>query len=238
MNRSIPFVLLATLVSGQAVSSSSYFNGNVQLHDSYLHGSKSTSTVEVGHNFDSGTRLLMEIDGIPLGEMKNGIAPSPVVTLGVEQNLNLDSKFWASVGYHNLVQAGETIQYRPLIKLGYNFDSGISLYHRSRAHMYADRDDQIQSSDTDYRFDNQIAYQFKDHDISIWYKNIYVLKGNEDFYGNEKVNTMDHEVRLTWTRSGVQPFVEWRNQANGLKNADGSSAVNNALVVGFGYVWK
>ncbi|SEF65104.1 porin [Vibrio hangzhouensis] len=230
--------VVAAATTGPALAANSYVNANVQFHDTYLLGSKSTSTVEAGHNFDTGTRLLMEIDGIPIGQIQGNASPLPVVTLGVEQNLNLESRFWASVGYHNLVQAGETVQYRPLVKLGYNFEIGVSLYHRTRAHIFADRDDQLQGSDTDFRFDNQIAYQFQDSDISVWYKNIYVLKGDQDFYGNNKVNTMDHEVRMTWTRDGVQPFIEWRNQANGLKNPDGSSAVNNAIVIGFGYVWS
>lgn len=110
--------MVAAATTGPALAANSYVNANVQFHDTYLHGSKSTSTVEVGHNFDTGTRLLMEIDAIPIGKVKENVSPLPVVTLGVEQNLNLDSRFWASVGYHNLVQAGETIQYRPLVKLG------------------------------------------------------------------------------------------------------------------------
>ncbi|WP_028863096.1 porin [Psychromonas aquimarina] len=236
MRKNIVLVTFLPLLAAPAAASTSYFNGNVQFHDSNLHGSKSTSTVEVGHNFDSGTRVLMEIDSIPIGSVESS-APLPVVTLGLEQKLDISSNFWASVGYHNLVQAGETIQYRPLIKLGYNFDNGISLYHRTRAHIYADVDGQLQSADSDFRFDNAVSYKFTDADFLLSYKNIYVAKGSEDAFRNDKVNTMDHEVRVTWTRSGAQPFIEWRNQANGLENADGSSAVNNALVIGFGYVW-
>jgi hypothetical protein len=32
-------------------------------------------------------------------------------------------------------------------------------------------------------------------------------------------NTMDHELRATWTRQGVQPYFEYRNQADNENNA-------------------
>lgn len=215
------------VASTSAFAGSSYVTGNVQFHDSYLQGAKQTSTLEAGHTFDSNTTLLMEIDGIPLGKTNSGPfiddegnpdyrdEPTPFTTLGVEQVFNVTDNFWLAAGYHHLINKGETFQYRPLIKIGYNFDNGISLSNRTRHHIQAD---DVRKDET--RLDNKIAYSFQDQPLAVSYNNIYVIKqGDAD-------NSMDHELRATWTRSGVQPYIEYRNQANN---------ENNALVFGASY---
>ncbi|GAL19789.1 MULTISPECIES: oligogalacturonate-specific porin KdgM family protein [Vibrio] len=212
------------VASTSAFAGSSYVTGNVQFHDTYLQGSKATSTLEAGHTFDSNTTLLVEFDAIPLGDVKDTDRPLPFTTLGAEQVFNVTDNFWLAAGYHHLVQAGDTVQYRPLIKIGYNFDNGISLSNRTRHHIQADK-----NKDDETRLDNKIAYQFADQPVAVSYNNIYVIKqGDND-------NTMDHELRATWTRDGVQPYFEFRSQAHGLKDSNGSSLVNNAFVFGASY---
>ncbi len=203
------------VASTSAFAGSSYVTGNVQFHDSYLQGSKQTSTLEAGHTFDSNTTLLVEIDAIPLGDVRDGDRPLPFTTLGAEQVFNINDNFWVAAGYHHLINEGETFQYRPLIKIGYNFDNGISLSNRTRHHIQAD-----DNRNDETRLDNKIAYAFQDQPLAVSYNNIYVIKqGDAD-------NSMDHELRATWTRSGVQPYIEYRNQANN---------ENNALVFGASY---
>ncbi|MFA0084588.1 oligogalacturonate-specific porin KdgM family protein [Vibrio sp. 10N.261.51.F12] len=205
------------VASTSAFASSSYVTGNVQFHDSYLHGAKQTSTLEAGHTFDSNTTLLVEFDGIPLGKLdpSKESAPTPFTTLGVEQVFNISDNLWVAAGYHHLINNGETFQYRPLVKIGYNFDNGLSLSNRTRQHIQAD-----DTRNNETRLDNKIAYSFSDQPLALSYNNVYVIKqGDAD-------NSMDHELRATWTRSGVQPYLEYRNQANN---------ENNALVFGASY---
>ncbi|GAL26905.1 hypothetical protein JCM19239_7455 [Vibrio variabilis] len=223
------------VASTSAFAGSSYVTGNVQFHDTYLQGSKATSTLEAGHTFDSNTTLLVEFDAIPLGDVKDTDRPLPFTTLGVEQVFSVTDNFWLAAGYHHLVQGGDTVQYRPLIKIGYNFDNGLSLSNRTRMHINNQLDGQARKSDTDVRLDNKIAYQFADQPIALSYNNVYVVAGDKDASGNDKVNTMDHELRATWTREGVQPYFEFRSQAHGLKDSNGSSLVNNAFVFGASY---
>jgi opacity protein-like surface antigen len=218
------------VASTSAFAGSSYVTGNVQFHDSYLQGAKQTSTLEAGHTFDSNTTLLVEIDAIPLGKVEDGKAnPLPFTTLGVEQVFNLSDNLWVAAGYHHLVQAGESFQYRPLVKIGYNFDNGLSLSNRTRHHIQADDVRGGEKTNDETRLDNKIAYAFADQDLAISYNNVYVIK-----QGDAK-NSMDHELRATWTRTGVQPYLEFRSQAHGPKDAQGDSIVNNALVFGASY---
>ncbi|MCL9773236.1 oligogalacturonate-specific porin KdgM family protein [Vibrio methylphosphonaticus] len=223
------------VASTSAFAGSSYVTGNVQFHDTYLQGSKTTSTLEAGHTFDSNTTLLVEFDAIPLGKVEDGASPLPATTLGVEQMFSVTDNLWLAAGYHHLIQGGETIQYRPLVKIGYNFDNGLSLSNRTRAHINNQQDGQTRNSDTDVRLDNKIAYQFADTPVALSYNNVYLIAGDKDANGADKVNTMDHELRATWTRTGVQPYVEFRSQAHGLEDANGSSRVNNAFVLGASY---
>jgi hypothetical protein len=53
---------------------------------------------------------------------------------------------------------------------------------------------------------------------------------------------MEHELRATWTRDGVQPYIEYRNQEDGANDwsntgtpAAGAGHSNNVLVVGASY---
>ena len=202
----------------EAPSGSSYVTGNVQYHSTYLHGSKVTSTLEAGHTFSTGTTLLVEFDGIQVGNLKTDDNAPAFVTLGVEQSFNINDNFWVAAGYHHLMASGDNVQYRPLIKVGYNFDNGISISNRSRWHIDAT---DAEGAKNDVRMDNAIAYALQDQPITLKYNNVYIVDAG----------AMDHELRVTWTRKGVQPYIEYRSQAN---NVDGIDA-NNALVIGAAY---
>jgi hypothetical protein len=214
MKKIIALSSLALAMSTSAFANSSYVTGNLQFHSDDLHGSDATSTLEAGHTFDNslgGFTVYAEIDGIQLGDLsvegENGAA---ALTLGGEQAFAINDNLWVAAGYQNVSVTGETIQYRPLVKIGYNFDNGIAISNRTRAHIDAVGDDK-----TDYRMDNRIAYA-PTEDVSLSYNNVYMIEGE----------SMDHELRATWTRTGVQPYFEYRNQA------DNS---NNALVFGASY---
>ena len=202
---------IALIASSSAFANSSYVTGNLQFHSDDIHGSDLTSTLEAGHTFDNslgGLTLYTEIDAIQLGEISR--IDSAYWTLGGEQSFNINDNFWVAAGYQHLLHQGESFQYRPLVKIGYNFDNGIQISNRTRAHI-----DAIGDADTDYRMDNRIAYAPND-ELALSYNNVYMIEGE----------SMDHELRATWTRKGVQPYFEYRNQAD---NA------NNALVFGASY---
>lgn len=210
-----------------SAAGSSYITGNVQMHDRKdFHGSAVTSTIEAGHTFRTGTTVLVEFDNIHLGDNpSNGVnANSPVyTTLGIEQSYRFDSNsflgdgLWIAGGYHHVLADGDSIQYRPLIKIGYDFDNGISISNRTRWHLDANNGSKLD----DVRMDNAIAYTFKDMPLSVKYNNVYML----DSEG------LDHEFRATWTRNGVQPYAEYRYQGS---NLDGVTP-NNAFVIGASY---
>jgi len=205
----------------QGIFGTSYVTGNVQFHDSGMHGSDMTSTLEAGHTFTTGTTVLVEFDGIQIGNLKDTDENGAVgVTLGLEQAYNINDNLWIAAGYHHLLANGDAIQYRPLVKIGYNFDNGISISNRTRWHL--DATDAPNASD-DTRMDNAIAYTFQDQPVSVKYNNVYMLDSE----------AMDHEFRATWTRSGVQPYAEYRSQGN---NVDGEKS-NNAFVIGASYAF-
>ena len=229
----LALIVPAMLLSGAAMADSTYVTGNVQAHDSNLHGSGMTSTLEAGHTFDNsfgGLTLLTEFDGIQLGSLKandDGVkSNSPAyVTLGAEQSFAINENLWMAVGYHHLMANGKEVQYRPLVKIGYNFDNGISISNRTRAHIDAA---DTNANDMDVRFDNRIAYTLTDAAVTLSYNNVYVLAGDAH-NGDSRDSAMDHELRATWNKSeGVQPYVEYRNQADNY---------NNAFVVGASYSW-
>ena len=219
---------LYLVFASSAFAGSSYVTGNIQFHDDgRIHGSDMTSTLEAGHTFDNqfgGLTVYTEFDGIQLGklETENGGAgnTTPAITVGGEQSFNITDHLWVAAGYQHLFSAGESIQYRPLVKIGYNFDNGISLSNRTRAHIDATSAD----AKTDYRMDNRIGYVMNE-DVTLSYNNVYMIEAE----------TMDHELRATWTRKGVQPYFEFRSQAHGAENAAGDSLVNNAFVFGASY---
>ncbi|KJY81707.1 porin [Vibrio galatheae] len=221
----------------QSTAKNSYVTGNVQFHDGDLHGNSATSTLEAGHTFTNslgGFTVYAEFDGISIGDpVVDGKNNSIGVTVGGEQAFNITDNFWVGVGYQHLLVDGDTAQYRPLVKIGYNFDNGLSISNRTRAHINEDS-----SLNNDIRFDNRIGYVVN-KDISIAYNNVYVIAGNESQYSPsgemKKQDTMDHELRVTWTRQGVQPYFEFRSQANGADDATGSSIQNNAFVFGASY---
>ncbi|MFZ3509948.1 oligogalacturonate-specific porin KdgM family protein [Vibrio harveyi] len=219
---------LSLVFASSAFAGSSYVTGNIQFHDDgRIHGSDMTSTLEAGHTFENqfgGLTVYTEFDGIQLGklETENGGAgnTTPAITVGGEQSFNITDHLWVAAGYQHLFSAGESIQYRPLVKIGYNFDNGISLSNRTRAHIDATSAD----AKTDYRMDNRIGYVMNE-DVTLSYNNVYMIEAE----------TMDHELRATWTRKGVQPYFEFRSQAHGAENAAGDSLVNNAFVFGASY---
>ena len=111
----------------------------MQLHDGLLHGSSATSTLEAGHTFDNalgGLTILTEFDAIQTGELKtteegDSLASSPYITLDMEQYINVNDNLSVAFGYHHLLHDGNALQYRPLAKIGYNFNSGISISNRT-----------------------------------------------------------------------------------------------------------
>ncbi|MDN2480533.1 oligogalacturonate-specific porin KdgM family protein [Vibrio agarivorans] len=214
-----------SLAFASSAFASSYVTGNLQFHTDDLHGSDITSTLEAGHTFTNqlgGLTLYTEIDGIQLGELavdrnpvtgNGGSSASAAWTIGGEQAFSINDNLWVAAGYQHLLVEGETVQYRPLVKIGYNFDNGISISNRTRAHI-----NEESGNDTDYRFDNRIAYTVN-QDVALSYNNVYVYAGDTNAAGQEKDSTMDHELRATWTRNGVQPYFEYRNQADNENNA-------------------
>lgn len=231
-------LLCASIAAPALAGGSSYVTGNVQLHDrTDFNGSDVTSTLEAGHTFETGTTLLVEIDGIQLGNTDFGAsgeqgssAASAYTTLGVEQSFSINENLWVAAGYHHLLHDGEAIQYRPLVKIGYNFDNGLSISNRTRMQIQANDaiDAGVDVTNDQVRFDNNIAYQFKDMPVNVKYNNVYYVN---DGVNND--NSMEHELRATWTRAGVQPYVEYRNQASSSKVDPGHN--NNVLVVGASY---
>lgn len=220
----------------QEPAGTSYITGNVQMHDrSDFNGSNMTSTIEAGHTFTTGTTLLVEFDGIQLGSTDYGVngadsSASAYTTMGIEQAFDLNKNLWVAAGYHHLVHDGDTVQYRPLVKIGYNFDNGISISNRTRmqiaAHNAVNKDD----TNDQVRFDNNIAYTLSNAPVSLKYNNVYYI--NE---ADNKNNSMEHEFRATWTRAGVQPYIEYRNQEDAAKFNAGHN--NNVLVVGASYAF-
>ncbi|SON49376.1 porin [Vibrio tapetis] len=233
MKKVFALTALAAVFSTSAFAGSSYVTGNVQFH-SENKSPNATSTLEAGHTFDTGTTILTEFDGISLGsypgDFNEGNGKTPYITLGVEQSYAINDNLWVAAGYHHLLNNGETVQYRPLVKIGYNFDNGLSISNRTRAHMFVEKDSHTQKSDTDYRLDNKIAYAFADQEIAVAYNNVYIFAGDKNSNAEDKKNTMDHELRATWTREGVQPYFELRSQGHG-----GDNKVNNAFVFGASY---
>jgi len=222
----------------QEPAGTTYVTGNVQLHDrNDFNGSDVTSTIEAGHTFTTGTTILMEIDGIQLGDTTDsskGQFSSPAyTTLGVEQSYSFNENLWVAAGYHHLLHNGETAQYRPLVKIGYNFDNGISISNRTRMQIQANdaiNDAGDDATNDQVRFDNNIAYQFQDMPVNVKYNNVYYVND-----GIDNDNSMEHEFRATWTRSGVQPYLEYRNQESSAKTNPGHN--NNVLVVGASYAF-
>ncbi|MET2951238.1 porin [Vibrio owensii] len=260
MKKTIIALMLAG-VSATAAADSSYVTGNVQFHDSDLHGADVTSTVEIGHTFDNsfgGFTILAEIDGVqmagiadkdvmsykPVGKDRSfGVGEDqtvwakydtglntadkrkPYLTIGLEQSFEITDNLYAAVGYHHLSQDGETVQHRPLVKLGYNFDSGLFISNRTRAQISLDSRETIYveevglvqrdiDSKTEVRLDNAIGYNF--NSVQVKYNNVYLTDAE----------LMDHEVRVTYIGADVQPYIEYRNQADD---------ANNAIVVGASY---
>lgn len=221
-------LLCASIAAPALAAGSSYVTGNVQLHDrTDFNGSDVTSTLEAGHTFTTGTTLLVEFDGIQLGETSNAAAGQwagpAFTTLGIEQSFNVNDKLWVAAGYHQVMYDGDVWQYRPLVKIGYNFDNGVSISNRTRLQI----DGEAGKDQT--RFDNNIAYQFKNMPVNVKYNNVFYINDNDD---NTLDNSMEHEIRATWTRAGVQPYVEYRNQEDASKTGGHN---NNVFVVGASY---
>ncbi|MEZ8102987.1 oligogalacturonate-specific porin KdgM family protein [Vibrio bivalvicida] len=226
MKKLLTLSALSLAFASTAYAGSSYVTGNVQFH-SENKNPNATSTLEAGHTFDTGTTLLTEFDGISIGsyegEFNEGKGTTPYITLGIEQSYSINDNLWVAAGYHHLLNNGETVQNRPLVKVGYNFDNGLALSNRTRYHN-------VKNSDNDQlRFDNRIGYAVGDMPLTLAYNNVYVRS-------DEAENTMDHEFRATWTREGVQPYFELRSQGHGAKNLDGSDKKENtAFVFGASY---
>ncbi|MDC5850861.1 porin [Vibrio europaeus] len=225
MKKLLALSAITLAFASTAYAGSSYVTGNVQFH-SENKNPNATSTLEAGHTFDTGTTLLTEFDGISLGSYEDnyqGDKATPYITLGIEQSYSINDNLWVAAGYHHLLNDGKTVQHRPLVKIGYNFDNGIAISNRTRYH------DMKEGDNDQLRFDNRIGYAIADMPLALAYNNVYVRNDNTE-------NTMDHEFRATWTREGVQPYFELRSQGHGAKNPDGSDKKENtAFVFGASY---
>ncbi|GAL19790.1 hypothetical protein JCM19235_1146 [Vibrio maritimus] len=208
-----------------ASAASSFIEGNIQFNSTYLYDSKTTAKMEAGHTFDTDTTVRFIVEDIPIGKTPyshhnhhNNVyyghsARAPLTTLGVEQKFQMSKNFWLGAGYEHLMQLGETVQYRPLFKIGYDFDEGLSLSHRTRVEAYAKHDRWGYKPDIDYRFDSKVEYQLKTHPIKLHYNNVYHMSGAYHPYYPYTDNAMDHEFRLTLTKFAFQPYFEYKNQA-------------------------
>ncbi len=182
-------IALFTLSSFGTSAASSYIEGNIQFNSTYLYESKTTAKMEAGHTFDTDTTVRFKIEDIPIGQTPHSrhhhhdnvyyghSARAPLTTLGIEQKFQVSKNFWLGAGYEHLMQLGETMQYRPLFKIGYDFDEGVSLSHRTRVEAYAQHDRLGYKPGIDYRFDNKIAYQLKSHPIKLHYNNVIHMGG-------------------------------------------------------------
>lgn len=218
----------AILLTSNTAFAASYVTGNIQFHSNKTVTSNQTSKVEAGHVFNNvigNMTVFVEYSAIPIGGYSSdeGKANDPYVTLGIEQSHSFSDKFWVALGYHHLLQAGEVIQLRPLFKLGYKFDNGFALENRTRFHI---DDTDADKGLIEVRYDNKIAYSFKDFPLRVHYNNVFYDKRSGD-------DSMDHEVRAQWTRKGVQPYIENRSQGHGVSG----KKVNNALVFGASYTF-
>lgn len=221
-------LISALLLTPFAASATSYVTGNIQFHNNKTVTSDETSKIEAGHVFKNSIgnmTAFVEFSSIPIGgySSEEGKANDPYITLGLEQSYAVTNKLWVALGYHHLLQAGETVQLRPLLKFGYNFENGFAFSNRTRFH--------IDETDADkgmfqVRYDNKISYSFKDIPVRVHYNNVYHVNDEGD-------NPMDHEVRIQWTRDGVQPYFENRSQGHGVSG----KKVNNALVFGASYAF-
>ncbi|WP_354623257.1 oligogalacturonate-specific porin KdgM family protein [Psychromonas sp. MME2] len=223
-------------------TTSSYITGNVQNHSRQdFNGSDVTSTIEAGHTFATGTTVYVEFDGIQLGKTDEEgddsyYSNSAYTTIGVDQAFDITESLWIGGGYQHLLHNGDTIQYRPYAKIGYNFNDGmlkgVSISNRTR-YQIADGSNKVGDQDNtndQLRFDNRIAYQFQEMPVQVAYNNVYYI--NE---ADNKSNTFEHEVRATWTREGVQPYLEYRNQADAADVNPGAN--NNVIVLGASYAF-
>ncbi|MDA0109467.1 porin [Vibrio sp. La 4.2.2] len=242
--RKISFLALA-FSSSSAFAASSYIEGNIQFNSSYLYDSKTTAKMAAGHTFDTDTTIKFKIEDIAIGATPHSDGHhhhhnmyyghrvrAPLVTLGVEQRFQMSDNFWLGAGYEHLMQVGETMQYRPLFKIGYDFEQGLSLSHRTRIEVYAQHDRWGYKPDTDYRFDNKIAYTFQTHPVKIHYNNVYHAIGAYGPYYPYTDSTMDHEFRLTLTKYAFQPYFEYKSQGDVKVSRYGYGVANSAFLIG------
>lgn len=218
-------------------SGSSYITGNLQHNTERA----TQSTVEVGHTFSSNTTILAEV----ANKLENGVRSVSDTTLGIEQSFNITENFWVAAGYHNLSLDGstsnETGQHRPLVKIGYDFDNGISLSNRTRAH-YSLAGNAGEDHLKEIRYDTNIAYTF-DNDIQIkanWIRN------QRDFvdtakHGLDSNKSSDNfEFRITQNNafnSGIAPYFEIRDEDTGSATNGVSNKRNVGIVLGASYAF-
>ncbi|MEZ9708805.1 porin [Vibrio breoganii] len=194
--------VLVAVLSAPAFASS-YVTGNLQSHSDFE--PSVTSTIEAGHTFDIGTTVYAEIDGINLS---SDPAANPFITVGIEQSYDVYNATWLTLGYQHVIYEGDSLEYRPYARITHSIDDlGLTLSHRTRVQIPEDSD-----LDTEFRLDTSASYTFNE-DVSVSYNNIYLTEASY----------FEHELRATWTRNGVQPYVEYRNQGDN---------ENNAFVVG------
>ncbi len=192
---------------------SSYITGNIK-HNTERN---TETTIEVGHTFATGTTVLMEV----AGELEKNHRTVTDTTFGIEQAFNITDGLWAAVGYHNLSLDGsaydsaESGQHRPLVKIGYNFENGIAISNRTRAHyMVTDGSDYL----GEVRYDNNIAYTFE-NGIQLKANWIYNQRDMADAdKGQNDRSSSNYEYRITQNNfmdTGIAPYFELRDEDMG-----------------------
>ena len=221
-------LVMALGVVASSATASSYITGNIRPTTER----NTEYTFELGHTFDTGTTVLVEV----AGDFKGGDRHVTDTTLGVEQMVFDNGNFWAAAGYHNLSLDGTTVadspksgQHRPLIKIGYNFDGGAFVGHRTRAHISTDSD----SGYTQNRFDTWAGYNYGDYQFKL--NTIYTeqRKGEAD----DTFNTEWRVTRFNIADTGIDPYFEVRHEEMG-KDANGKDLDKNfAFAFGASYAF-
>ncbi|MET4696750.1 oligogalacturonate-specific porin KdgM family protein [Endozoicomonas lisbonensis] len=228
--------LLATAILGMAVvssaSASSYITGNLRHNTE-----RSTEyTFELGHTFETGTTVLVEV----AGDQTGGVRSVTDTTLGIEQMLYNNDNLWLAVGYHSLSLDGSSGdrkgtggQNRPLIKVGYNFDNGLFVSHRARAHYSTNSDvGHVQN-----RYDTAVGFNASDYQFKL--NTIYVdqLKRNSVGRKDDAFNTEWRVTRFNIADTGIDPFFEVRHEDGGKDAAGKNNDDNFGFVFGASYAF-
>lgn len=197
----------------QEATGTTYVTGNIKANTER----NTETTLEIGHTFTTGTTILVEI----AGELKHDVRTVTDTTFGIEQSFNFTENFWGAVGYHDLSLDGSAYdgankaQRRPLIKIGYNFDNGISIANRTRAHYMVNDNENFWG---EVRYDTNITYTL-DNGLQLKANWVYNQRDMADAdKGQNDRSSSNYEYRITQNNfmdTGVAPYFELRDEDMG-----------------------